>query len=81
MTSRSINKEPIYAALGVAEILRLDGDVLRLRVRREGGDGYDDAMQSNLLPGLPFAALARHAAMANSVRQSDILKAWQKVLG
>ena len=81
LTNRSINKEPIYAALGVAELLRLDGDVLRLRVRRNAGDGYDDATRSGLLPGLPFAELARHAAMASSVRQSEILKAWRTVLG
>ena len=81
LTSRSIDKEPIYAALGVAEILRMDDTVLRLLVLNDGGDGYDDASQSGLLPGLPVAELARHAAMASRVRQSDILTAWRTVLG
>ena len=81
MTSRSINKEPIYAALGVAEILRLDGDVLRLRVLDNAGENYDDADESSLLPGLPVAELAGHVAMASRVRQPDILRAWRQVLG
>ena len=81
LTSRSIDNEPIYAAVGVAEILRLDGDVLRLRALDDAGDAYEDAGESGLLPGLPVAALARHVAMASRVRQPDILRAWRGVLG
>ena len=65
----------------MAELLRLDGDVLRLRVLNDAGDAYEDAGESGLLPGLPVAALARHAAMASRVRQPDILRAWRAVLG
>ena len=81
LTSRSIDKEPIYAALGVAEILRMDDTVLRLRRLNAAGDGYDDAAASGAMPDLPVAELARHAAMASRVRQPDILRAWRDVLG
>ena len=80
LTSRGIDKESIYAAVGVAELLRLDGDVLRLRVLDDAGGDYHDADESGLLPGLPVAGLARHVALASRVRQPDILRAWRKVL-
>ena len=81
LSSRSIDKEPIYAAFGVAELWRLDGDDLRLRVLRDDRSGYDDSPVSRLLPDLPVAELARHARLGMHLRQAEVVRRWRAVIG
>ncbi len=80
ITSSSIPKEPIYAAIGVAELWRLDGDDLSVRrlhlVRAE----YEISTKSGLLPDLDVAALADHVRLGRTVRQGEVAARWRAFL-
>ena len=53
ITSSSINRMAIYAALGVAEVWRFDGETLR--IFGLGSDGkYEEAEESSCFPFLPW---------------------------
>lgn len=80
LSSRSIDKEPLYAAFGVAELWRLDGDELRIRRLNPEKNGYVGSPASGLLPKLPVAALAEHVRLGRTVPQHEIVARWRKVL-
>ena len=80
LASRSIDKEPLYAAFGVAELWRMDRDVLRVRGRRDDGQGYQDLDASRLLPGLPLDTLREHLALRGELRQHAIVERWRGVI-
>ena len=77
ITSRSIDKEPIYAAMGVAELWRWRNDALAIRRLRGDGSGYDDSPGSVLLPA---DQLAQHVRLGQQLRQSEVLKRWRDAL-
>lgn len=80
LASLSVNKEPIYAALGVIELWRWDKDELRIRRLRTDRSGYDDASSSGVLPDLPVQALAGHIRMGRELHQHEVLKRWRAVI-
>ena len=80
LASRSIDKEPLYAAFGVREPLRLDRDRLHLRRVNAAGDGFTDAADSGLLPELDVRLLREHAALRAVVPQREIVARWRAAL-
>jgi len=57
ITSRSIKREPVYAALGVPELWRFDGK--RLQVLALVGDRYEPREASSVFPFLPMKEIQR----------------------
>jgi hypothetical protein len=51
LSTEARHKFPIYAALGVPELWRYDGDVIQFHLLRNGH--YVEASASDALPGLP----------------------------
>lgn len=76
LSSRSVDKEPLYAAFGVVELLRLDGDQLRLRRVNGAGDGFEGAEASGLLPGLDVGLMAEHVVLRALLAQQAIDERW-----
>jgi Uma2 family endonuclease len=52
----SVPRQPVYAALGVPELWRFNGQTLTVLHRRESGE-YEPAESSLALPSLPVAEL------------------------
>ena len=75
MTSPSVSKLPVYAALGVPEVWVWDAAAGALTVRRLGPDGaYRRVADSGELPGFPFAVAAgllTDPARRDSLRLED----------
>jgi Uma2 family endonuclease len=57
ITSRSVAREPIYAALGVRELWRFNGRIFQVRQLSAAG-GYVDAASSLAFPFLPISEFA-----------------------
>lgn len=76
----AIDKEPIYAAIGVSELWRWDGERFRIRILRSDRTGYDPSTASRLLPSLPVDALAEHLRLAKTRRQSEVVRSWMAFL-
>ena len=74
----SISKFPIFAALGVPELWRYDGDVLTIYHLREGQYVPSEASQS--LPLLTGAVLTQFLARSPKEDQYDILLAFEEWL-
>lgn len=66
-TTSSLDKFPIYAALGVPEIWRVVGSAVR--IYRLTGDHYDESTTSDAFPILPAAALS--SFLARAVREGE----------
>ncbi|HET6250697.1 MAG TPA: Uma2 family endonuclease [Tepidisphaeraceae bacterium] len=82
ITHRSIPREPIYAALGVAEIWRFDG--LRLQCLHLEKDCYAARKMSIAFPFLEPALLQQFIERLNHQEETSILKefvAWVKKNG
>lgn len=77
LTSHSVDKEPIYAAMGVAELWRWESDRLKVLCLRADGSGYDLAGKSRALPSLPLDLLAEHVRMGRALRQSEVVRRWR----
>jgi Uma2 family endonuclease len=60
VTSGGMNKLPIYAGLGVAELWMFEDDAFQLHALR--GGQYESIPRSELVPGLDFVVLARFAS-------------------
>lgn len=73
-TSRSsLDKEAIYAAIGVTELWRTDGRVIEIRRLTSGG--YVPADGSGLLPGFPLAEATRLLAERESMSDTQAARA------
>ena len=81
VTNTSIPKDPIYAALGVAEVWRYRDDDLRIGVRRNDCSGYDRAASSGLLPDLPVESLVEHLRLSRTLAQPAVVRRWKQSLG
>ena len=79
LSSRSVDKEPLYAAFGVTELFRLERDTLRLR--HLTGNTYEDVDVSGLLPGLDVPLLREHVALRPVLPQREIVRRWRGCLG
>ena len=74
ITSRSIDREPIYAALGVPEVWRYDGR--RLRCLNLLGSEYHIRKRSLAFPFLEPAQLQRFLDMLPQQDETSIIKAF-----
>ena len=79
-TSSSIPREPILAALEVAELWRWDLRREAVAVRRLGDAGYVDSPASVVLPGLPMDALAEHVRLGRHLRDDQVAVRWASFL-
>ena len=77
ITSSSLNRQGIYAALGVRELWRYDGE--SLRVLRLGADGtYEGCEQSPSFPSLPLAAFAEFLQQTQAVGEASLIRLFQE---
>ena len=72
LTSSSLSKFPIYAALGVPEVWRYDGR--RMAVYVLSGEGYAEAAESGVFPSLTGEVLSRFVERGASLERS----AWRR---
>ena len=77
LTSHSVSKEPIYAAMGVAELWRWEKQELGVLQLREDGARYDRFETSALMPDLPLTVLAEHVRLTRLMEQEEVMKRWK----
>jgi Uma2 family endonuclease len=75
-TNESLGKFQIYAALGVPEIWRYDGEAATFF--QLVGDGYREAANSRAFPSLTAAALTEFIAQSKTQGQTAALKAFRQ---
>jgi Uma2 family endonuclease len=68
ITRSAIAKLPLYAAIGVPEIWRWDGE--RVTILRLAGSEYDEAPASTALPSLTSEVLNRFMAESRTLRRT-----------
>ena len=77
ITRRSISRQPIYAALGVPELWRFDGE--RLEVLLLGSNGrYSPQPASATFPFLPMAEVERFLSQMRDTVDTQVLVAFQQ---
>jgi Uma2 family endonuclease len=76
ITHRSIDREPIYAGLGVPEIWRWDGT--KLECLQLAGEAYQRALQSLAFPFLRPADLTRFIRLRNRTGENAILRKFRE---
>ena len=77
--SSCLDRLAIYAALGIPEVWRFDGEVLEVLLLRRTGDGYDRIGASPTFPVLPVAevaALLHEVAALDDETQERRVRAW-----
>jgi Uma2 family endonuclease len=72
ITSRSVPREPIYAALGVAELWRFDGKHLRVLHLVKGK--YVQRAHSLALPFLPMAEFEKYVLRYRDANQLHVIR-------
>ncbi|HXV61025.1 MAG TPA: Uma2 family endonuclease [Vicinamibacteria bacterium] len=72
ITSSSLDKMGIYAAMRVPEVWRYDGKTVRIFGLR--GETYDDRSTSGFLPGVTFTDLTRFVEKAQTTPRSVWLR-------
>ena len=78
LTSHAVSKEPVYAAMGVAELWRWENSDLDVRRLAEGK--YASVEQSVLLPDLPVRDLAEMVRLGRRKPQHEVLSRWSSQL-
>jgi Uma2 family endonuclease len=77
VTTRSIARQPIYAALAVPEVWRFDGD--KINVLLLGSDGsYSIAASSAAFPFLPMDQFLRFVLRMENEGQTQVLREFQQ---
>jgi len=76
ITSRSIDREPVYAALGVREIWRYDGK--RLECLELSGGEYHPRKTSRVFPFLAVSELIRFVKMLPTDDENTILRTFRQ---
>jgi Uma2 family endonuclease len=76
ITSRSIKKEPIYAAMGVLEVWRYDGVKLQ-SLWLESGEKYAAKENCRAFPWLKMADVERFLRMWPRQDETSVLRAWR----
>ena len=74
ITTRSMKKFSIYAALAVPEVWRYDGQSLRIYELSAGK--YVEIPASRFLPGLSGSVLAKHIELSKTQGQTKALNAF-----
>lgn len=74
VTSPSLPRLPIYAAMGVAEIWRYEANGKRVAVLMLGADDYEEAAESAALPPLTGEVLTRFVAESRSLPRTAWLR-------
>ncbi len=72
ITSPSLNKFPIFAALGIQEIWRYDGETVRIWCL--AASSYQEAMQSSLFPLATGATLTEFLEIEPGMRRTEWLR-------
>ena len=75
ITRKSMNKLPLFAAVGIPEVWRFDGDKLHILVL--DGDGYRDARESSALAPLTAEAVTDLLRLR---QQQPLQSAWRKAV-
>jgi len=73
VTASSLNRMGIYAALGVPEVWRFDGQSLSFHILNATG-GYDVRPNSGLFPNVSSADLLRLLVLRGQVEQNALLR-------
>lgn len=81
MSSHSLDKLPIYAALGVTEVWRHDGEQLLAYVLQEQGNNYQLTPVSRVFSPLVVAELLPFMAQSLTAGETATLKAFRHWLG
>jgi Uma2 family endonuclease len=79
ITHGSMDKLPLYAAFGVPEVWRDDGQ--RVAVLQRDGEGYAESAESAAFPGLTADALTRFVNLSQTTRRTAWLRqlrAWAR---
>ncbi len=71
ITSYSLNRLPIFAAVGVPEVWRYEADTLKIYRLADGG--YEQKDQSSELPGVTAAAVTQLIAASQTQKRTDWL--------
>lgn len=79
ITSGTVPKQPIYAALGVLEVWRFDGVRLRSLHRTKSGK-YEAHERSLAFPFLKMADVERFVLQGEKASQTAVMKAWKQWL-
>jgi Uma2 family endonuclease len=77
ITRRILNRIPIYAALGVPEIWRWDGQVLSVCLLGEDGE-YSVSKASLSFPFLPVAELSRFIHLQESMSETGVIRTFRE---
>jgi Uma2 family endonuclease len=83
ITRRSIEREPIYAALGVPELWRYDGQRLKVLILSQSGT-YQESITSAAFPFLPMQQFEHYIQAMGREDQTAVLrqfKEWVASLG
>ncbi len=75
-TSSSLNKEPIYRALGVAEVWRYASGKLTIKQLQLGQ--YLQLDRSPTFAGLPLTEIPQFIKQSSQIGETDMLKAFRK---
>jgi Uma2 family endonuclease len=76
ITNESFGKFPIYAALGVPEIWRYDGNTFQFY--ELSGDSFAETGSSRFLPGLTGLIMAETLESSHALGQKEALKMFRK---
>jgi Uma2 family endonuclease len=76
ITSSSINRMSIYAALGIPEIWRYDGQNLSILRLQDGK--YISQYRSSAIPSLMAADILRFLALSNTVGENSLIKQFRQ---
>lgn len=77
ITSHCIDRLPIYAALGIAEIWRFDGGVVHIYRLRSTGK-YQSSVQSRALPAFPVALLAPYLKRSHRQDETSLVREFRQ---
>lgn len=73
---RMLDREGIYAALGVPEVWRFNLEKLEFLTLK--GEKYQQVEVSRALPGLPRAEVERFVKMRTGKGETEVVKAWRE---
>jgi Uma2 family endonuclease len=76
LSSSSVDKEDVYAGLGVPELWRYEGGQIRVTTLQQGQ--YRPADRSPSLPDLPVGDLMRFVEMRGTMGETDLLAAFEE---
>lgn len=76
VSHKAINKMAIYAAFGVPEVWRYDGQTLQACILTENGR-YQAQSHSGCFPQLPLAEVERLLAQLNEAGETALVKSFR----